>query len=120
MSNNSGVIKDIPPEAAKSLEASLVSLVDGSQSRGGHADQEVCKWVPWSLSSLPLTPVGDVNSGRYPCRCHSYHRTQQVPRMDIKVLAVRGDRGQGESETVTALPIVDRRVYPALCIRAYG
>ncbi|KAJ9101667.1 hypothetical protein QFC20_005200 [Naganishia adeliensis] len=41
MSNNSGVIKDIPPEAAKSLEASLVSLVDGSQSRGGHADQEV-------------------------------------------------------------------------------
>ncbi|KAI5450377.1 hypothetical protein NCC49_003159 [Naganishia albida] len=40
MSNNPGVVKDISPETAKSLEASLVSLVDGSQSRGGHADQE--------------------------------------------------------------------------------
>ena len=40
MSNNAGVVKDIPPEAEKSLEASLVSLVDGSQGPGGHPDQE--------------------------------------------------------------------------------
>lgn len=89
MSNNEGVVKDVSPEAAKSLEASLVSLVDGSRGPGGHADQEARERGSFysflfTAESSMTTPDSFCAS----CRCHPHHRTQQVPPLDIQAMAV--------------------------------
>ncbi|GHJ89750.1 hypothetical protein NliqN6_6152 [Naganishia liquefaciens] len=61
MSNNPGVIRSIPPGAEKSLEASLVSLVDGSQGPGGHPDQE----APSVLHADAIHTTGHHKSRRW-------------------------------------------------------
>lgn len=43
MSNNPGVVQPLPEGAGQALEASLRSLVDGSQAPGGRADHQTRK-----------------------------------------------------------------------------